>query len=81
MMRNKRIADAITAAQNHIETSTYTGSWWYALGTVQAALNQKEQARESFKKALLLQDNRMLFTILPGKRWQSFPPACSKPKY
>ena len=59
MNANKRIADAITAAQNHIETSTYTGSWWYALGTLQAALNQKEQARESFKKALLLQDNHM----------------------
>jgi predicted Zn-dependent protease len=56
---NKRIAGAISTAQNHIETSTYTGSWWYALGTLQATLNQKEQARESFKNALLLRDNHM----------------------
>ena len=56
---NKRIVDAMSAVQSHIATSTYTGSWWYVLGALQAALNQNEQARESFKKALLLQDNHM----------------------
>jgi Flp pilus assembly protein TadD len=56
---NKRISDAISAVESHIQTSTFTGSLWYALGALQASLNQKEQARESFKQALVLQDNHM----------------------
>jgi tetratricopeptide (TPR) repeat protein len=56
---NKRIAESLPAVESHIATSTYTGSWWYVLGTLQAALNREEQARESFKRALLLQDNHM----------------------
>jgi predicted Zn-dependent protease len=56
---NKRIAESLPAVESHIATSTYTGSWWYVLGTLQAALNHEGPARESFKRALLLQDNHM----------------------
>jgi tetratricopeptide (TPR) repeat protein len=56
---NKRIAELLPAVESHIETGTYTGLWWYVLGTMQAALGREEQAKESFEKALLLPDTSM----------------------
>jgi tetratricopeptide (TPR) repeat protein len=56
---NSQLAEALPAVESHIETSTFTGTWWYQLGTLQAALGRKQQASESFKRALLLSDNHM----------------------
>jgi predicted Zn-dependent protease len=57
---NKRITELLPAVESHVETGgAYTGLWWYALGTLQAALSREEQARESFEKALLLPDTDM----------------------
>lgn len=41
------------------ENSDYSGSRWYAIGELQAALNRQAEARESFGKALLLPDSFM----------------------
>ena len=56
---DKQLKESLAAAENHIRTSTFTGFWWYSAGILQSALNQKEQARESFRNALLLSDSHM----------------------
>jgi tetratricopeptide (TPR) repeat protein len=56
---DKQLTESLAVAENHIETSTYTGPWWYVAGMLQTALNQKEQASESFRNSLLLPDTHM----------------------
>ncbi len=55
----KQLTESLAVAENHIESSTYTGPWWYAAGILQTALNQKERARDSFENSLLLPDTNM----------------------
>ncbi len=56
---DKQLTDALAVAESHLKTSTFTGFWWYTAGSLQAALNRKEQARESFRNSLLLPDTHM----------------------
>jgi len=42
-----------------MQISDYSSSRWYKIGTMQAALHQDAEAKESFKKAVLLPDNFM----------------------
>ncbi len=53
---NQRVADFLTAAETRTENGTKSGFWSYDIGLLQAAINRKEQARESFEKALILPD-------------------------
>ncbi len=50
---------SLAATQNHSEAGANSGLWWYDVGLLQAALQRDGQARESFKKALILPDARM----------------------
>jgi tetratricopeptide (TPR) repeat protein len=55
----QRLATRLAAAESSAETGANSGSWWYNLGMLQAALKHGEQARESFDKALILPDAHM----------------------
>ena len=50
---------SLASAQRVKDTSSFTGWWWYNIGTMQAALNHKDRAREAFNNALLLPDSMM----------------------
>jgi tetratricopeptide (TPR) repeat protein len=56
---DKRITESLAVAESRPKTSTPTGFWWYTTGMLQAALNQKERAKESFEKSLLLPDTHI----------------------
>jgi tetratricopeptide (TPR) repeat protein len=55
----KRVQAALTSAQRTKDTSSYTGWWWYNIGTMEAALNHTDEAEKAFKNALLLPDSMM----------------------
>ncbi len=57
--QQKKLEASVAAAERVKDTSSFTGWWWYNIGTMQAALNRKDQAREAFNKALLLPDSMM----------------------
>lgn len=54
-----RLADALAVVEGHLKTSTYIGLWMYTVGALQADLNRKELAKESFQRCLLLPDAHM----------------------
>jgi tetratricopeptide (TPR) repeat protein len=55
----RRVQPALTSAKRTKDTSSYTGWWWYNIGTMEAALNHKDEAEKAFKNALLLPDSMM----------------------
>ncbi len=55
----QRIEKSLARAEYHAETEARPGLLWYDIGMLQSALNRKEQARESFEKALLLPETYM----------------------
>ncbi len=57
--QSQKLRSSLAAAERVKDTSSYTGWWWYNIGTIQAALNNKDQAREAFNHALLLPDSMM----------------------
>jgi tetratricopeptide (TPR) repeat protein len=57
--QSEKLRSSLTAAERVKDTSSYTGWWWYNIGTIQAALDHKVEAGEAFKKALLLPDSMM----------------------
>ncbi len=54
-----KLEASLAAAERVKDSSAFTGWWWYNIGTIQAALNHKDQAREAFKNSLLLPDSMM----------------------
>jgi tetratricopeptide (TPR) repeat protein len=59
-MEQRQILQASLAAAERVkDTSAFTGWWYYNIGTIQAALNHRDQAKEAFNKALLLPDSMM----------------------
>jgi tetratricopeptide (TPR) repeat protein len=61
--QQQELQASLTAAQRTKETSSFTGWWWYNLGTMEAALNHKDRAREAFNTALLLPDSMMSYHL------------------
>ena len=57
--QQQKLQGSLTSAQRVKETSSFTGWWWYNVGTLQAALNHEDEAREAFHHALLLPDSMM----------------------
>ena len=55
----QRLAASLAAAESRAETAAGSGAWWYNIGLLQEALNRREQARESFERALILPDTHM----------------------
>lgn len=55
----QKLEESLATALSHSEASANSGLWWYNVGLLQSALQQNDQARESFKKALILPDTRM----------------------
>jgi tetratricopeptide (TPR) repeat protein len=55
----RKLESALTQAERVVDSSSFTGWWWYNIGTIQAALNHKDLAKEAFDKVLLLPDNMM----------------------
>ncbi|MGO9085465.1 MAG: DUF5107 domain-containing protein [Candidatus Sulfotelmatobacter sp.] len=56
---DQQIAESLATVESRAETGVNSGSSWYEIGLLQAALNRQEQARESFEKVLFLPDTRM----------------------
>ncbi|MGD0911778.1 MAG: DUF5107 domain-containing protein [Terracidiphilus sp.] len=56
---DQQLRASLAAALSHSDTNSNSGSWWYNVGLLQAALQRNDAARESFKKALILPDTRM----------------------
>ena len=57
--QQQKLQASLSDAERFTDTSSLTGWWWYNIGTIQAALNHKDRAREAFNKALLLPDSMM----------------------
>jgi tetratricopeptide (TPR) repeat protein len=57
--QQKRLEGSLASAGRVKDTSAFTGWWWYNMGTIQAILNNKDQAKEAFNNALLLPDSMM----------------------
>jgi predicted Zn-dependent protease len=56
---NQRLTESLAEAERSLAASTHSGYWQYTVAMLQAALNQKEDTRESFEKAMILADNHM----------------------
>jgi tetratricopeptide (TPR) repeat protein len=57
--QNKLQAALVEASRLAQENGHAAGWWWYNVGLLEVALNQKEQSREALRKALLMQDSFM----------------------
>jgi tetratricopeptide (TPR) repeat protein len=55
----QKLQASLISAQRVKEMSSFTGWWWYNIGTLETALNRKNEAREAFNHALLLPDSMM----------------------
>jgi len=53
------LQESLTASQRLKDAGSLSGAAWYNLGTLEIALGQKDRARESFRKSLLLPDKMM----------------------
>jgi len=53
------LTTALAEAERSLAASTHSGYWQYTVGSLQAALNQKEPARDAFKRTLILADTHM----------------------
>ena len=57
--QQQNLETALASADRVKDTSSYTGWWWYSMGTIEAALRHNDRARADFRKALLLPDSMM----------------------
>lgn len=55
----QKLQQLLVADERMKDMSDSNGWWWYNLGILQSALDQKGQAMESFRRALLLPDRMM----------------------
>ena len=55
----QKLQELLAANERMKDANGANGWWWYNLGILQAAADQKGAARESFRKALLLPDRMM----------------------
>jgi len=69
----ERLESALVQAESRSETSAYPSWWDYTAGSVQAALGKKQEAEQSFRKALLLPD-RMLAYHMTRLAWSEAVP-------
>jgi tetratricopeptide (TPR) repeat protein len=57
--RQQNLEASLASADRVKDTSSYTGWWWYNMGTIEAALHRDDRARADFRKVLLLPDSMM----------------------
>jgi tetratricopeptide (TPR) repeat protein len=57
--QQQNLEASLASADRVKDTSSYTGWWWYSMGTFEAALHHNDRARADFRKALLLPDSMM----------------------
>ena len=57
--KGRKKLEELVAAEEQRKDADASSGWWYNLGLLQSALGQKDAARESFRKALLLPDRMM----------------------
>jgi hypothetical protein len=56
-----RLTDSLPRAEARIRTSSYKGSWTYAVATLQIALGQMEQGQNSLREVILLPESLMSY--------------------
>ncbi len=57
--QQQNLEAALASAERVKDTSSYTGWWWYSIGTIEAELHHNDRAQAAFRKALLLPDSMM----------------------
>jgi len=57
----ERLRSALLQAESRSETSAYPSWWDYTAGALQLALGNRQQAEQSFRKALLLPDRMLAY--------------------
>ena len=68
-----RLQAALVQAESRSETSAYPSWWEYTAGALQAALGNKQEAEQSFRKALLLPDRMMAYHMTRLARSEAKP--------
>ena len=58
-VETQKLHESLTASERLKDAGSLSGAAWYNLGTLEIALGQKDRARESFRKSLLLPDKMM----------------------
>jgi hypothetical protein len=64
---------ALMQAESRSETSAYPSWWDYTAGALQAALGKKQEAEQSFRKALLLPDRMLAYHMTRLARSEATP--------
>jgi tetratricopeptide (TPR) repeat protein len=57
--QKQNLEASLASADRVKDTSSYTGWWWYNMGTIEAELHHNDRALAAFRKALLLPDSLM----------------------
>jgi tetratricopeptide (TPR) repeat protein len=60
---NQRLEATRAQAENLVETSALTSFWVYTLGSLEAALGQRQQADATFRKVFLLPDRMLAYHL------------------
>jgi tetratricopeptide (TPR) repeat protein len=69
----ERLEAALVQAESRSETSAYPSWWDYTAGALQAALGKKQEAEQSFRKALLLPDRMLAYHMTRLARSEATP--------
>jgi tetratricopeptide (TPR) repeat protein len=69
----ERLRSALLQAESRSETSAYPSWWDYTAGALQSALGNRQQADQSFRKALLLPDRMLAYHFTRLARSEAAP--------
>lgn len=69
----KELEASLANAERRTNTSSYTGWWWYNIGTIEDALHHKEQANAAFRRSILLPDSLMSHHLSRAAMEESIP--------
>jgi hypothetical protein len=57
--QQEKLQRSLASAERVKDTSSFTGWWWYNVGTMEMGLAHKDRAKAAFRRAILLPDSMM----------------------